>query len=66
MKPTDELSYRGLHLCDSCGGPLANGEGIVGVCRACRANATRRRRERDRSARQNAPRTRQEAREHGS
>ncbi len=38
VKPTDmpSLIYRRLQYCDVCGGPLAAGEMLAGICRACR------------------------------
>jgi hypothetical protein len=32
--------YRGLDRCDLCGGPLARGEALAGICTACRGSET--------------------------
>ena len=40
MKPQvemPELIFHGLDYCDLCGEPLAPGETLCGMCRACRA-----------------------------
>ena len=36
------LVYRGLDRCDVCGGPLAKGEALAGICKACRGSEARR------------------------
>jgi predicted amidophosphoribosyltransferase len=42
MTNTRELTFRGLALCDACGGPLAKAERLAGVCAKCQAPAPRR------------------------
>jgi hypothetical protein len=43
-----ELTFHGLHYCDLCGEPLAPGETLCGMCRACRVTP----RPRERAARE--------------
>ena len=49
---TPELIYRGLDFFDLCGGPLAPGETLAGVCRTCRTAPPPRRRPRRKKGRE--------------